>query len=554
MGPIRDKDLGYRHPFLDGRLYQGGVGDNPRTVTDLAMSRFSAFIRRENNWWNHLHDPDVRARWTTEGLAHTWTVRAPSSEIEVWLSESQEGELLWIVEYVLSELDGYARLRDVQHECQVSCYERIWESDSLLSDAAAADFNSSITALRAPQEGAENELTHSILDPSLHCLIFGRTLAYDPSNPQLLRVEPPPIAFDPENTSAVSKHRAYLPTDFAVSPSGTVEATSYINNLHPRCKPLYTRFEDILSGCIPLFEHVLTDLHRENVLEPRIKGPASSLSVLDEPEPPEFNADDLGWANYESKKRRWWMSWPVLLPDVPPSGYTGGLEARRHIVRLRDRSLQVIFHVFETRLHPGGPPYEGSEWHVQGMGNERIVACAYYYASVVCSQENITGNTLEFRTAVKSPQPFHSGHREAMRQLWGLTDNDHCHQFLGSVPVRGKLCIAFPNIYQHKHTGFSLLDPSRPGHQRVVGIFLVDPDIQPIPSTTRVPPQQKSWVRWCIEERKLFAVELVDKIMSETEGLMDAREADIVRKDMLEERASFRIKNNEHYFCMRCVN
>ncbi|KIL00783.1 hypothetical protein PAXRUDRAFT_821238 [Paxillus rubicundulus Ve08.2h10] len=541
VGFIRVK---YRHPFLNGNLYVGGVGDDPRTVTDLAMSRFSAFIRREQDWWKYLHDPIVRARWTTEGRGHTWTIPAPSAEIEVWLSDSQ-------VEYVLGELSGYAQLRDVQHDCQVSCYDRIWESDSLLTNPAVANFRSDIAALsdNLPiPEDEEYEHTRSILDPSLYCLIYGRTLAYDPSDPHSLRPEPPPRAYGPGNPGAVYKHRSYLPTDFAVSPSGTAKAISYINNLHPRYQTLYRRFEDILSKCIPLYEHVLTDLHRKNVTEPRIKCP-TSWPFFEEPETPEFETDDIAWATYEAKKRRWIMSRPVMVPDVLPSGYLGGLEARRHIVRLRDRNLQVIFHVFETRLLPGGQPYEGSIWLVQGIRDERIVACAYYYASV----ENITGNALEFRTAVKAPQPFVPGDREAMLQLWGLGEHDPCHQHLGSVPIRESLCVAFPNIYQHRHSGFSLLDPSRPGHQRIVGVFLVEPNIRPIPSTARVPPQQKGWVRRGIEESKFFAVELVDKIMDETEGLMDEHEAELIRKDMLIERDQLQTKNNQQYFGVRLV-
>ncbi|KIJ66456.1 hypothetical protein HYDPIDRAFT_174542 [Hydnomerulius pinastri MD-312] len=507
VGLTKERYAGYRHPFLNGKLYAGGVGDNPRTMTDLAMSHFSAFIRREIDWWKYIHDPNTRARWTTEGLGHTWTVRAPSTEVGVWLTASQEGG--FPVEYVLNELGGYAQLRDLQHRCQVSCYDRIWESDSLLSESATASFNSSIAALpnmrslRTSEDG-ELELTYSILDPSLYCLIFGRTLAYDPSDPKLLRPEPPPRGYDPENASAVSKQRVYLPTDFGISPSGTVKAKAYINNLHPRHKALYCRFEEILSKSVPLFEHVLTDLHIHNHSEPRIKSPAS-LIYLEEPEPPEFRSDDLGWANYEARKRRY-------------------------------------------SKNPGGPSYEGSPWQVQGMKNERIVACAYYYVSV----ENIKGNVLEFRAAVKLPQPFPSGHRETTIQLWGLAHNDPCHQYLGSVPIRDGLCVALPNIYQHRHSAFSLSDPSRPGYQRVVGIFLVDPDIQPIPSTARVPPQQKSWARKGIEESKLFAVELVDKIMFETEGLTDAAEAELGRKAILMERTDFRARNDQQYFCVPC--
>lgn len=153
---------------------------------------------------------------------------------------------------------------------------------------------------------------------------------------------------------------------------------------------------------------------------------------------------------------------------------------------------------------------------------------------------------------MKIPQPFPSGHQEATVQTWGLMTGDPCHQYLGMVPIREGLCVAFPNIYQHTHTAFSLADPSQAGHQRVVGVFLVDPDIRPIPSTARVPPQQKHWARKAIEESKLFAVELVDKIMVETEGLMDANEAESVCKAMAKERSDFRDRNDQQYFCVPC--
>ncbi|KAH7886259.1 hypothetical protein F5I97DRAFT_1937142 [Phlebopus sp. FC_14] len=531
-----NRHSGYLHPSLD----PGGVGDDPRTMTDLAMSQFSSSIRREKEWWTHLHDPDTRMRWATEGLAHTWTVTAPSHVFEVWLTTSQ-------VDYVLNELSGYSQLRDVQHGCQVSCFERIWESDTLLCETARSNFNSGLSAAFRTIENYENDATRSILDPSMYCLIYDRTLAYDLCDPPSLRPEPKPRGNDQENTRALSKQHAYLPTDFAISLSGAAKARSYINNLHPRQKTLYRSFEEILSQCVPLFERVLTDLHRENQLEPRIKVSASPL-ILEEPEPPEFRSDDISWAEYEGKKRRWLMSRPMQLPDVPSTGYPGGLENRRHIVKLKNRVLQVIFHVFETALHPGEGSYEGSPWQVHGTENERIVACAYYYASV----ENLMANALQFRMAVKPPELFPPDHYDVTLQIWGLEHGDPCRQFVGTVPIRQGLCVAFPNVYQHRHTAFSLADPSRAGHQRVVGVFLVDPDIPPIASTSRVPPQQKEWVRQVIAEKRLFAVELLDKILSETDGLIDAGEAELIKRDMLRERSDFRSQAEMRYFGVRC--
>ncbi|KAG1813999.1 uncharacterized protein BJ212DRAFT_387868 [Suillus subaureus] len=82
----------------------------------------------------------------------------------------------------------------------------------------------------------------------------------------------------------------------------------------------------------------------------------------------------------------------------------------------------------------------------------------------------------------------------------GLQTRKPCHQYIGAIPIHQGLCIAYPNMYQYHITPFSLVDPSKEGHQRIIGLYLVDPTIAPLASTQRVPPQQKAWTRLGLEK------------------------------------------------------
>jgi len=93
-----------------------------------------------------------------------------------------------------------------------------------------------------------------------------------------------------------------------------------------------------------MFEHVLTDLHADNPHRARIQGP--SVAEWDEPEPPDFSGDIVDWSVFESKKRQWIIR-RSMEPDIPTTGYPGGLEERANIVRLKGMTLQVIIHVYE---------------------------------------------------------------------------------------------------------------------------------------------------------------------------------------------------------------
>lgn len=229
---------------------------------------------------------------------------------------------------------------------QVSCFERIWESDCLLDTPDLDALNTELSRISDHTRPATNDLmTAYLIDPYSCNLIYGRTLVLDVRH-SALNVELPPSHLGNYFTAQKS---VFLPTDFSVSSTGSVKALSYINNLHPRKVKAYLAIEKLLGACIPLFGHVLTDLHRNNPLPQRIKG-ACRYTEWDEPEPPEHSDDEEGWSSYEHELRRWVMHRPLTLPDVPLNGYPGGLEQRKHTVNLNGRKLQVVVNVFENRL------------------------------------------------------------------------------------------------------------------------------------------------------------------------------------------------------------
>lgn len=228
---------------------------------------------------------------------------------------------------------------------QVSCFERIWQSSSLLDTLDLEALNKELSLLSRQGKSQEPDgLTSALIDPFLHCFVYNRTIVshiHRCPRPQ----SPPPLT----DIYTFSQRFALLPADVSVSPTGSATFLSYINNLDP-CNntSLYRLLEKTLSAFVPIFEHTLTDLHRNNPLPQRIIGPCR-YTIWDEPDPPEYSDDEEGWSNYEREMRHWTINRPLELPDVPMA-YPGGLEHRKHLVNLKGRKVQIIVQASDIRL------------------------------------------------------------------------------------------------------------------------------------------------------------------------------------------------------------
>lgn len=88
--------------------------------------------------------------------------------------------------------------------------------------------------------------------------------------------------------------------------------------------------------------------------------------------------------------------------------------------------------------------------------------------------------------------------------MYGIENYGQTIQKIGKVSTPQGRLLAFPNILQHQVQPFGLTDASKPGHRKILAIFLVDPHLRVV-STANVPPQQRDW--WAREVRKvdLFA-------------------------------------------------
>lgn len=190
-----------------------------------------------------------------------------------------------------------------------------------------------------------------------------------------------------------------------------------------------------------------------------------------------------------------------------------------------------------------------SHRHIEGALNEHIVSTALYYYD----QTNITDSYLSFRqsidceTMVMKPMQHEYS---ALERHYGIEQDGAALQELGQVLTREGRMLAFPNVLQHRVHNFRLRDATRPGHRKILVMFLVDPHIRVL-STANVPPQQKDW--WKDEVRKVgplaaLPLELFDKIIDEVEGFpMGYEEACEVRDKLMAERGSMNEGLNDSF-------
>ncbi|KAI8802041.1 hypothetical protein BJ742DRAFT_762790 [Cladochytrium replicatum] len=289
----------------------------------------------------------------------------------------------------------------------------------------------------------------------------------------------------------------WLPAEIFVEQDCTTHIRSYINNLHPHDHAdLYGTIGGIFGRFVPLFEAVLTDfLHWPYPLTPRV--------VINSEEEYYEGGFEM-YAAWEHSRRENDNIEPltVVQPTVPtanePRLRALWLSDPEDVLRvnLRNRSLQVIVKVASIHLTPEDPVYGGGVWHTEGMEHEAIVATGIYYYDT----DNITTSKLSFRAGVAGEHvPYYQYDWEGVRQMYGIEIDKGPTQIWGSIEAAEGLCVAFPNVYQHKVEPFELVDKTRPGHRKILVFFLVNPNLK-VPSSVEIPPQQMDWYWRELEE------------------------------------------------------
>ncbi|KAI0427009.1 hypothetical protein F5Y09DRAFT_45309 [Xylaria sp. FL1042] len=361
----------------------------------------------------------------------------------------------------------------------------------------------------------------------------------------------------------------WLPSDIAWGPADCTQITSYINNLHPDDHAdLYTVLEQFVAAAVPLWERCLyTHYGNNDVAKPRI----SQMPLGDDedfffPEgvvydrPPLRDGedeDDYMWTGeyYEWKIQHRVLTWPE--PDDYDPSRARSAEMRPNLRAMFPDGLQVIFKLANIHLSPSKPEYGGGSLHIEGALNDHIVATAIFYYDC----DNITESVLSFHHPVDSdelrmvpPQ----GEFESLERWYGISTEDPALQRLGRVITREGRFIAFPNVLAHQVQPFKLADGSRPGHRKILAMFLVDPHIRVL-STSVVPPQRKDW--WAREVRKINPLselprEIFDIIIDFVDGFpMSWEDAVMHRETLMRERSwaedafDQNMEDNTYNFC-----
>lgn len=164
---------------------------------------------------------------------------------------------------------------------------------------------------------------------------------------------------------------------------------------------------------------------------------------------------------------------------------------------------------------------------------------------------------LGFKQFVETESISEFGYEQSdhgfLREYFGCRNEEPGVQYVGNVETKEGRLLTFPNILQHRVQPFQLEDPTKPGHRKIVALFLVDPNVRVV-STAHVPAQQVDWWRESSVMGKgtdapseviatgldQLPVELKDKIFEEIEGFpITLREAKELREELMEERKSF---------------
>ncbi|KAF5620621.1 uncharacterized protein FTJAE_11614 [Fusarium tjaetaba] len=410
--------------------------------------------------------------------------------------------------------------------------------------------------------------------------------------------------FCEDEVVVLSNKFQWLPCDVDLDPeTGKAKIASYINNLHPlEHARLYPIIERFIERSLPAWDIIYDwedsfSVQRLTTSEAEYNEcPCPELCdvedgygctpwrrPLGEDEEPRYDVEsweeiladieeddgepdyyELGEEKAEDYKTNWirrnlddaWFAstHSVKLPDADPS-------AKDHVkIQASDvkangffnnsSQIQVIVKLANIHLTPDKPVYNGGSWHTEGLLNEHIVSTALYYYD----SDNITDCTLDFRTCADKEDlaaeiSYEQNRHDPIERTFDITLGGSIFQDIGSVLTKSGRAIFFPNVLQHHVSQFKLADPTRPGHRKILALFLVDPAI-PIISTSNVPPQQKHW--WTTHSgldsgRGVMPPELVEKVVDNMDWPIDLEEAKEVRMDLMKERTSFKAEEESRF-------
>lgn len=554
------------------------------TLREFTMMQLMNQLTDKVDWHKKVFDETIVSNWKAEAL----------NTEGVSVSEK-------MVDWCIAELQY--KTKTLEKTGATSVYDGdVVKSDTTVPDSLKEALKVAVTPLEQVPETAKDwhpgsdEKVLDLVHPSLFPLVYGQsrilsdslvglddciqrtgqgeTIPVPPGNESYLHGPPksPGYYYDRSFSKPFSLRFQWLPCDVDISGGeDCVKITSYINNLHPnKHKDLYAAIEQVISCTIPLWNLSLTPL-KVPLISNRIKFEYANydleLDNLSDSEGPqqEDSEDEDTW---RERREEWCRGTrQIKQPEpgdfvprsVPPhmeSKYlaegTQNLKPEKVVDIWRDyrlRGLQIIVKLANIHLTPEKPEYGGGTWHVEGQLNEHICASAVYYYD----SDNITTSRLAFRQQSSTGVDFAYAQddHDFLEEIFGCEQNGPGVQDIGTADTPEGRLLTWPNILQHQLQPFSLEDRSKPGHRKILALFLVDPHIRII-STANVPCQQREWwsemVRQGNNAISALPVELQDHIFNGVEDFpIDLVKAQELRLELIKERSTY-VKAHDRAF------
>ncbi|KAI8634306.1 hypothetical protein F5Y19DRAFT_487765 [Xylariaceae sp. FL1651] len=551
-------------------------------LREVRMMDFMNQITDKSGWEDKVFDEQIVGRWREEALGPQ--LQETDLDEDVYMTEKMFDVCIQELRDKVLEFKETGLISILDAEIEVV------KSDSVIPNSLIESLKATVKPLEdVPDQqkdwhpGSDGKVL-DLLHPSLFPMVYGVSRVLPYGNVPLhgceklsgkgetdVQVRVPDCSWTPEER-AIWGSTQWLPSDIAWTSSGGTQIISYINNLHPdNHSELYGVLEELVAAAVPLWERCLYVScgysNASDVNKPRIsempKGDEEDFYipegiVYDRPPLQEGeDEDDYLWSDhyYDWKTTHRILTWPE--PDDYDPNRARPAEMRPNLRNISPDGLQVIFKLANIHLTPSNPNYDGGSLHVEGALNDRIVATALLYYDC----DNITESALTLHHPVDAeelrmvpPQ----GEFESLERWLGISTDDKPLQRLGKVITREGRFLAFPNVLAHQVQPFKLADRTRPGHRKILAMFLVEPHIRVL-STSVVPPQRKDW--WAREVRKIsplrgLPMELFDLIVGFVDGFpMSWEDALTVREKLIRERSWVKeafektLEENTYNFC-----
>ncbi|KAG9253387.1 uncharacterized protein F5Z01DRAFT_675294 [Emericellopsis atlantica] len=568
------------------------------THREIAMLQVMEELTNKPDWWLKVREPTIADKWKKEAIAlgqsGDWTLKL-----------APEGFTQNMADAVIVELQRKADFYEEAGFVPVLDYSLcVIKSDKILKDDPdlVKDLKTAVSRLENVPDDKKDwhpRSDNKVLDlvhPSLYPLAYGKTRVLKDKRIDLANAlefcgaGEVIAAQDIPARSAVwapffSFKYQWLPCDVKLE-NGRAEIVSYINNLHPfDHADMYPVIEKFIENSLPAwdlcyrwpehYEHkridctsAVADCTTEELCS---EGCERSNRPLEEGENPREQERYVG-SEQERKDKIWYnTTHPLELPEPDPEKVPFDLKASEDVNKdkfFADLSnddeekdsrngtwekgasrIQVIVKLANIHLTPDSPSYPGGTWHTEGQLNEHICATALFYYD----SDNITDCRLDFRTmADKEDLMMELDHEQddhySIERAFAIDARGDLLQNIGSVLTRPDRALFFPNLYQHHVSPFELVDKTRPGHRKILALFLVDPQI-PIISTANVPPQQRDW--WArqvdLKDTQIARLpqEVRDMVFSPEATPVGLEEAKVIREELMDERTVLQEGVNE---------